>query len=90
MARILLATFGSLGDLHPYIAVGRALQARGHVARIATCSDYRSQVLAAGLEFASVAPSLAELGTPEALARLMADPLRNTRTLVQRLLMPTC
>lgn len=88
MARVLLATFGSLGDLHPYIAVGRALQARGLIARIATCSDYRSQVESEGLEFAPVAPSLAELGAPEVLARRVSDPLRGTQVLVQELLMP--
>ncbi len=88
MARVLLATFGSLGDLHPYIALGRALQARGHIARLATSSDYRAQVEAAGLEFAPVAPSLAELGTHEELARRVSDPLLGTRVLVQELLMP--
>jgi len=88
MARVLLATFGSLGDLHPYIAVGRALRARGVEARIATCSDYRSQVQAAGLEFAPVAPSLAELGTPQELARRVADPIRGSQALVRGLIMP--
>jgi rhamnosyltransferase subunit B len=88
MARVLLATFGSLGDLHPYIAVGRALAARGLVARIATCSDYRSQVQSAGLEFAPVAPSLAELGTPQELATRVSDPMFGTQVLVRDLLMP--
>ncbi len=88
MARVLLATFGSLGDLHPYIAVGRALQARGHIARIATSADYRPQVEGEGLEFAPVAPSLAALGTHEELARRVSDPLLGTRVLVQELLMP--
>ena len=88
MARVLLATFGSLGDLHPYIAVGRALQDLGHIARIATCSDYRDQVEAEGLEFAPLAPSLAELGTPEELAHRVSDPVRGSQVLVQELLMP--
>jgi rhamnosyltransferase subunit B len=88
MARILLVTFGSLGDLHPYIAMGVALQARGHVARVATCNDYRDAVTAAGLEFAPVAPTLADLGTPQQLARRLADPLRATRIMVEELLMP--
>jgi rhamnosyltransferase subunit B len=88
MRRVLLATFGSLGDLHPYIAVGRALRARGYQARIATSSDYRPNVEAAGLEFAPVAPSLAQLGTPQELARRVADPLFGTQTLVRDLLMP--
>src|SRR5580692_7657723 len=88
MARVLLATFGSLGDLHPYIAIGRALQERGVTARLATCSDYQPQVAAAGLEFAPVAPRLAELGTPQELARRVADPLRGSQTLIRDLLMP--
>jgi rhamnosyltransferase subunit B len=88
MARVLLATFGSLGDLHPYIAVGRALKARGIQARIATCTDYQAFVEAAGLEFAPVAPSLAELGTPQELARKVADPMRGSQVLVQGLIMP--
>ncbi|MGC1459529.1 MAG: glycosyltransferase, partial [Steroidobacteraceae bacterium] len=88
MARVLLATFGSLGDLHPYIAVGQALKARGITARIATCSDYQSQVLGAGLEFAPVAPSLAQLGTPQELARRVADPIRGSKALLNGLIMP--
>ncbi len=88
MSRVLLATFGSLGDLHPYIAVGRALQARGINARIATSSDYQSIVEGAGLEFAPVAPSLAALGTPAELAHRVADGLRGTQTLIQDLIMP--
>jgi UDP:flavonoid glycosyltransferase YjiC (YdhE family) len=35
-----------------------------------------------------VAPSLAELGAPEELARRVSDPLRGTQVLVQELLMP--
>jgi rhamnosyltransferase subunit B len=88
MARVLLATFGSLGDLHPYLAVGRALKARGINARIATSSDYQSNVEVAGLEFAPVAPSLAQLGTPVELAQRVADGLRGTQTLIQELIMP--
>jgi rhamnosyltransferase subunit B len=88
MTRILLATFGSLGDLHPYIAVGRALLARGLAARIATCSDYRSQVEGAGLEFAAVAPSLAQFGTPQELAKRVSDPMFGTEVLVRDLVMP--
>jgi UDP:flavonoid glycosyltransferase YjiC (YdhE family) len=34
--RIVLTTFGSLGDLHPYIAVALGLKERGHEAIIAT------------------------------------------------------
>jgi rhamnosyltransferase subunit B len=73
MSRILLATQGSLGDLHPYIAVGKALLARGQDVRLATSIDYRTRVEAAGLEFAPLAPSIAELGDPEKIARRFFD-----------------
>ena len=56
--RIVLATFGSLGDLHPVIALGRALQARGHHAAILTSEYHRNRVAAAGLEFHPAAPDL--------------------------------
>jgi rhamnosyltransferase subunit B len=62
MSRFLFATLGSLGDLHPYIAVARALTERGHRAVIATAEDYRADIEAAGLGFAPVRPSMAELG----------------------------
>lgn len=69
MGRILLATMGSLGDLHPYIAVGQALVARGQQVRLATAIEYRTRVEAAGLQFAPLAPSIAGLGEPQDVAR---------------------
>ena len=83
MSRILLATLGSLGDLHPYIAVGRALTARGQPVRVATSIDYRARVEAAGLEFAPLAPSIAELGAPEQVARRFFDPSRGPQRLFE-------
>ena len=81
MSLILLATLGSLGDLNPYIAVGRALVARGQSVRLATSIDYRARVEAAGLEFAPLAPSIAELGEPEQIARRFFDPWRGPQRL---------
>jgi UDP:flavonoid glycosyltransferase YjiC (YdhE family) len=81
MSRILLATLGSLGDLHPYIAVGRELVARGKQVRLATSIDYRARVEAAGLEFAPLAPSIAELGEPELVARRFFDRWRGPQRL---------
>lgn len=69
MGCILLATLGSLGDLHPYIAVGRALLARGQRVRLATSIDYRTRAEAAGLEFAPLSPAIAELGERPEIAR---------------------
>jgi UDP:flavonoid glycosyltransferase YjiC (YdhE family) len=56
--RILLATIGSLGDLHPYLALGRELKARGHSVVFATLRHYADRVAAEGLEFHAMRPDL--------------------------------
>ena len=54
--RIVMTTFGSFGDLHPYIAIGKALLAKGHRPVIATMDVYREKTESEGIEFASVGP----------------------------------
>jgi UDP:flavonoid glycosyltransferase YjiC (YdhE family) len=54
--RIVLATFGSPGDLHPFLAIGVELRARGHEIIVATSALYHGHVSAAGLGFAPVRP----------------------------------
>ncbi|HSI88574.1 MAG TPA: glycosyltransferase, partial [Pyrinomonadaceae bacterium] len=58
MAKIVLATFGSLGDLHPKIALGLELRERGHDVTIAAMEFYRERIGQTGLEFAPLAPHL--------------------------------
>ena len=48
-ARVALTTFGSLGDLHPYLALALALKARGHEPVVATSEQYRPKAEALGL-----------------------------------------
>ncbi len=86
--RFVLATFGSLGDLHPYIAVGRALQDRGHQAVIATSSDYAGAVQAAGLAFAAVRPGLQQLGDQARVAGRLFHPLWGPQRLIREVVMP--
>ncbi len=88
MSRILLATFGSLGDLHPYIAVGQALRARGYQARIATSADYQDAIEAAGMEFAPMRPRIDSLGPPDDVARQLFHPVRGTQRLLRDYVMP--
>ncbi|HEX2282841.1 MAG TPA: glycosyltransferase [Thermomicrobiales bacterium] len=52
----MLATLGSPGDLHPFLAIGAELRARGHEIIVATSALYRGQVAATSLEFAPVRP----------------------------------
>ncbi len=87
MSRFLFATAGSLGDLHPYIAVARALIQRGHLAVIATAAEYRADVERAGVEFAPIRPSLSELGDYGELLRKLFDPRRGPEYLVRELVM---
>jgi UDP:flavonoid glycosyltransferase YjiC (YdhE family) len=58
--RIVLATFGSLGDLHPYIAIALGLKARGHHAVLATSAKYREKIEALGIECKAVRPDIPE------------------------------
>lgn len=87
MSRFLLATLGSLGDLHPYIAVGRALRDRGHSAVIATSADYQQAIEGAGLEFAPVRPRLDSLGDLATFTRRLFHPLLGPERLIREFVM---
>ena len=85
MKRILLATTGSLGDLHPMLAIGLGLRERGHTAVIATNTSYRDKILQTGLEFAPMGPHWTS--SPE-LARELFDPVRGPERLVRQYMYP--
>ena len=55
---IVFATIGSLGDLHPMMALATELQARGHKATIATSGFYRHKVESSGIGFHPIRPDL--------------------------------
>ena len=59
--RIVLATVGSLGDLHPFIALGLALRGAGVSVTVACADEYRDKVESAGLVFHSMRPSFAQM-----------------------------
>jgi rhamnosyltransferase subunit B len=54
--RVLFATIGSLGDLHPCLALGLELRRRGHSVTIASTEFYRAKVEALGLGFHAMRP----------------------------------
>src|SRR6266480_2043528 len=56
--RIVLTTFGSYGDIHPYMAIATELQQRGHHPLIATSELYREKMQAAGFDFVPVRPNI--------------------------------
>lgn len=55
-APVLLATYGSPGDLQPFLAIGLALEQRGQPVIIATSEVYRERVERLGLAFVPVRP----------------------------------
>lgn len=57
--RIILSTIGSLGDLHPLIAIGLVLHKRGHSVAFATTDIYRGKIEGLGFEFHPLRPSVA-------------------------------
>jgi rhamnosyltransferase subunit B len=66
--RVLLPTMGSAGDVHPFIALGIALQARGHRATILTNPIFQELIEAQGIGFLAVgsaAEANAAIANPE-------------------------
>jgi UDP:flavonoid glycosyltransferase YjiC (YdhE family) len=84
--RIVLNSWGSLGDLFPCIALGRALQARGHSVVLAVPEFYRSMVEAAGLEHADVGPEVDP--SDRALIAGVMDPMKGPEFLIRQVIMP--
>jgi rhamnosyltransferase subunit B len=56
--RIVLTTHGTLGDLHPFIAIALELQRRGHCPVIATSEYHRRKIEAEGIGFHAVRPDI--------------------------------
>ena len=88
LMRITLATLGSFGDLHPFLAIGRGLQVRGHTVTLATCPIYAAKVMAAGLRFAPLRPDAPVPEEASALAAKVMDAQDGTRAVIQDWLLP--
>ncbi len=79
MARIIITCFGSYGDLFSYVALGKALQLRGHEVVLGTSGIFREKVEAEGVPFRHLRCSLDQYDTPEALRDFLLrvfDPIK--------------
>jgi rhamnosyltransferase subunit B len=90
MTRILLTTIGSSGDVHPFIAIGKALQSLGFEAVLGAPEDAVEKCRLAGLEAHSIFPSYETLAT-----RIGDDPgtivqniMKSPDYLVRKVLLP--
>lgn len=71
--RIVLSTFGSFGDIHPYVAIAIELKSRGHLPVIATSEVYREKMEAAGIEFVQIRPDMPSYDQPDEVTRLAEE-----------------
>lgn len=65
--RITLTTYGTRGDVQPFVALGLGLQRAGHSVRLAAPQAFESFVTRAGLSFVPLA------GDPQTLSRALVD-----------------
>ena len=87
--RIVLNTFGSFGDIHPYMAIAMELQTRGHVPVIATMENYREKVEGAGLPFVAVRPNIPQPSEQDSdLIEKIMEPKTGPRFLTEELVFP--
>jgi len=84
--RIVLATHGTLGDLHPYLAIASELQARGHQPLIATSEYHRQTVEATGLEFHPLRPDISFEDKQQ--HRRFIEPKRGLERVIREFILP--
>jgi len=84
--RIVFASFGSLGDLHPVLALALELRHRGHRVEIATMTYYREKIAALGLEHRTIRPDITVID--ETMVRQIMDGHRGSARLLRELMFP--
>ncbi len=89
-SNVVLATVGSLGDLHPFIALGLALERLGVRVLLTAAAEYEAKVKLAGLRFQAVRPSFADMQAAVDMNRseLTRAALARSDFLLERLIMP--
>jgi rhamnosyltransferase subunit B len=84
--RIIITSWGSYGDVFPYVGIARVLAQRGHRLVLAMPEFYRTVIEREGLEFSPVGPDV-DPNDQATVARIM-DPRRGTEAILRDLLMP--
>lgn len=87
MARVLLACWGSVGDLFPYLAIADRLRALGHTPIVATCPTYGALVTSEGFAFRPLRPDV-QPDDPTLLSRIV-DPTRGSEVVIRELVVPS-
>ena len=83
--RIVIATIGSLGDLHPAMGLALELRSRGHWVALATLAQYRERIEKIGLNFHCLRPDIPDC--PEITAKIM-HPTKGAEYLYRQIILP--
>lgn len=83
---IVLTTHGTLGDLHPFIAIALELQKRGHRPTIATSEYHRRKIEAEGINFHAVRPDI--FFHDKELHRRLTEPRRGIERVIREFMLP--
>ncbi len=86
MAKIVFATIGSLGDVHPMIALGLELKKRGHEITVAAMDFYREKIETSGFRFSPLRPHL-DFNDRE-LARELMNARKGPEILIKDIIFP--
>jgi rhamnosyltransferase subunit B len=86
LAQIVITTLGSLGDLHPYLALALGLKGRGHRVSIATSPYYQPKIESEGIGFHAVRPNLSPDNTE--LIKLAMDAKKGSEYVIREVVLP--
>lgn len=86
MTKIVISTFGSSGDLHPYLAIGLELKNRNYDVIIATSDAYKDKVEKTGLKFHLIRPTISLTDTK--LAKRAMDLEKGPEVIIKELIYP--
>jgi rhamnosyltransferase subunit B len=87
VSRIVVTTIGSLGDLHPQIAIALELRQRGHDIVFVTHQTYQAKIAALGFEFHPLHPDLPGTDEPQVMAQMM-DLKTGSEYIIRKWVMP--
>jgi len=59
--RVLILTFGTLGDVRPFVALAKGLRAAGHEAGVCTAEGFRNLVVGAGIDYVHMGNEMLDL-----------------------------
>ena len=57
----MILTFGTLGDVRPFVALAKGLRAAGHDAAVCTAEGFRSLIVGAGVDYVHMGNEMLDL-----------------------------